>query len=132
MIPVELTSDVQVFKDSGSVVEIIEDGPRIYIVFRNYPLHSGLYNLDSTDLMVFTTPMYPNSGLDMFWVDEKLVLRSGGVPKGAEQLESYLHRKWRRFSYHPYDGNQGRTWNPSEDSISSFMSYVEQRLNRGD
>jgi hypothetical protein len=129
MIPEELVRDLEELKERGHVYEVVEDSGRIYIVFRGYPLPSGIYNLERTDLLIFTTPHYPNAGFDMFWVDANIALKNGGPPKNAESIENHLGRQWRRFSYHPYNV---RAWNPSEDNVVSFMAYVDQRLKRGD
>jgi hypothetical protein len=129
MIPEELLTDLKVLVDRGFAYELVEDGGRIFIVFKDYQLPPNLYNLEKTDLLIFTTPHYPNAGFDMFWVDEKLRLSNGGVPKNGDSLENYLGRNWRRFSYHPY--NQ-KPWNPSDDNAVTFMGYVDQRLKRGD
>ena len=129
MIPEELLAELKVFEEQGRVCEIAEDGQRIFIVFKDYALPQGVYNLAKTDLLIFTTPHYPNAGFDMFWVSPDLKLQNGGIPKGSDSIESYLGRSWRRFSYHPYNA---KPWNPSEDSVVSFVSYVEQRLRRGD
>ena len=128
LVPETLVVDMQVLRDRGYDFEIIEENPRIFIVFKNYPLPKGAYNLDQTDLLVFTTPYYPNAGFDMFWVDEKLLLKNGAIPQGAGSIENYRGRNWRRFSYHPYNTKQ---WNPSEDSAATFIAYVEQRLQKG-
>jgi hypothetical protein len=129
MIPDELTKDLQFLKECGYVFELIEEGPRIYIVFKNYPLPPGVYSSDKTDLLIFTTQFYPNAGFDMFWVDENLKLKNGSVPRNADSLENYLEKRWRRFSYHPYTA---KPWNPSEDSVGSFMGNVERRLKNSD
>lgn len=105
-----------------------EGDGRIYIVFRRFKLPAGLYNMASTDILIFTTPHYPQAGFDMFWADSAITLHDGRVPSGAEHKEEYLGRKWRRFSYHPYSS---RSWNPSEDDVGVFWAYVAQRLQRG-
>jgi len=129
MIPEELLADLKVLQERGHVCEITEDGQRIFIVFKGYSLPDGVYNTPKTDLLIFTTPHYPNAGFDMFWVSPDLKLQNGGVPKSADSVESYLGKSWRRFSYHPYNA---KPWNPSEDSVVSFVTYIEQRLRRGD
>ena|SRR2546427_2553968 len=129
MIPQDLSEDVQVLRSRGLTITLQEDAGRIFLVFEAYPLPVGIFNLERTDLLVFTTPDYPSAGCDMFWVDEGLTLRGGSIPKGAEAVETYLGRRWRRFSYHPYNT---KAWNPSEDSIVTFLGYVDQRLRRGD
>lgn len=129
MIPDDLTKDLEFFKECGYVFELIEEGPRIYIIFKDYPLPPGVYSSDKTDLLIFTTQFYPNAGFDMFWVDENLKLKNESIPRNADSLESYLGRRWRRFSYHPYTA---KPWNPSEDSVGSFMGNVERRLKNSD
>ena len=128
MIPDELNKDIELLKEQGYVNEIVEESGRIYIVFKNYPLPDEVYNLLKTDLLIYTTPQYPNAGFDMFWVDETLTLKNKTLPQNGDSIEVYLGRRWRRFSYHPYNA---KPWNPSEDNIVSYMSYVEQRLRRG-
>lgn len=129
MIPEELVADLKVLGDRGFVYELVENGGRIFILFKDYLLPPKLYNLEKTDLLIFTTPHYPNAGFDMFWVDENLRLNNGGLPKSGESVENYLGRNWRRFSYHPYTA---KPWNPSDDNVVTFMGYVDQRLKKGD
>lgn len=129
MIPEELLADLKVLGDRGFAHELVEDGGRIFIIFKDYQLPPNLYNLEKTDLLIFTTPHYPNAGFDMFWADEKLRLSNGSVPKSGESVENYLGRNWRRFSYHPYGA---KPWNPSDDNVVTFMGHVDQRLKKGD
>src|SRR5947209_4992521 len=121
MIPEELLADLKTLHERGLLCEITEDGQRIFLIFRDYPLPLGVYNVPKTDLLIFTTPHYPNAGFDMFWVSPELRLQNGGVPKSADSIETYIGKTWRRFSYHPYNV---RPWSPSEDSVISFVAYV--------
>lgn len=116
-------------KERGYKIETIEEDKKINIIFRDYPLPPNLYNVDKTDLLIFTSPSYPNAGFDMFWVKPDVMLKNSTVPKNGDALEPHLGVQWRRFSYHPYNV---KGWNPSEDSVISFMSYIEQRLQKGD
>lgn len=129
MIPEELIQELEVLKERGYKTETIEEDKKIYIIFRDYPLPPTLYNMDKTDLLIFTTPYYPNAGFDMFWVNESLRLVNNNVPKNGDSVEPHLGKPWRRFSYHPYSQ---KPWNPSEDNVIIFMGYVEQRLRKGD
>lgn len=129
MIPDELMKDLEVLKGHGYSCQIIEDGGKIYIKFTDYPLPQGIYNVDKTEVLIFTTPHYPNAGFDMFWASPNLSLKNNGHPKSAEVFEPHLGTSWRRFSYHPY---QQKPWNPSEDSIITFVEHVRQRLVKGD
>ena len=129
MIPEELTQDLKSLNKRGFKHELSEDGSKIYIVFKDFELPFGLYNMEKTDLLIYTSPNYPNAGFDMFWVDESLTLSNGNIPKKAELIKKYLNKNWRRFSYHPYNS---KPWNPSEDDVSIFIEYVQQRLRKGD
>src|SRR5437870_7276806 len=102
MIPEELLADLKTLQARGYTYELVEDGQRIFIIFKAYPLPDGLFNIDKTDLLIYTTPHYPSAGFDMFWTEEQLRLKSGAQPRSAESVEPYLGRSWRRFSYHPY------------------------------
>jgi len=125
----ELNHDLEEIKNRGLVFEVIQEGEKINILFTDFPLSPNIYNIDKTDLLIFTSNQYPNAGFDMFWVDENLTLKNGSVPKQAEVIEVHLNRRWRRFRYHPYNT---RPWNPSDDSVGSFIEHVIQRLRRGD
>lgn len=129
MIPEELRRDLERLEASGLDPEAIEDGSRAYVRFCRYRLPGSIYNKPLTNLLVLTLSSYPKAGLDMFWTDHDLTLPDGSAPNGASVIEEHIGLWWRRFSYHPY---QNKPWNPSSDSIVSFMSYIEQRLKRGD
>lgn len=129
MIPEALKRDAVILAQHDFCFEIVPDGLKIYIQFKDFPLPAGLYNADTTGLLIFTTSNYPNAGFDMFWTDPSLALRDGRVPKQADQLELHLGQNWRRFSYHPYNEI---SWNPSEDNVVRFVAYVQQRLRNGD
>jgi len=129
MIPQALIDDLEVLKERGRNFETIESDGKIYIFFKDFQLPSGIYSSETTDLLFFTTPNYPDAGFDMFFTDEKLTLKNGTDPRSASSKVPHLNRTWRQFSYHPYNN---KPWNPSEDSVGSFMEYVLQRLKIGD
>ena len=89
MIPEQLQQEVAELIQAGHLIEMMEDAPcnRVYIVIKNYPLPSNAYNMQSTDLLIYTTLLYPSSGFDMFWVNENLLLANGNVPQSAGHME---------------------------------------------
>ena len=129
MIPDELAQDLKILRSRGFCHDVIEDGMKVYVLFKKLPLLADLYNLKETDLLIFTTSQYPNAGFDMFWTDVSLTLRDGRIPQNADVIEQHVGRSWRRFSYHPYNL---KPWNPSEDNVERFMEHVQQRLRNGD
>ena len=129
MIPKALQRGADALRGRGFSLVFFEDGPSIYLLFNDFPLPSGRYNLERTDLLILTSVHYPCAGFDMFWTDPRLALSGGAVPKQAECIERYLDREWRRFSYHPY---ANVPWNPGEDDVERYVEYVQQRLRNGD
>lgn len=127
MIPRELEDEVDRLVAIGYSIEVREEGQRLYLIFKGFVLGPA-YSPSVSDLMVFTTIQYPNAGFDMFWVDESVKLSTGGIPQAGDSIEPYLDRRWRRFSWHlPPD----RPWNPSHDSLSTWLAAVEERLRKG-
>src|SRR5947207_1969369 len=110
MIPPLLAKHVQTLRERGDNAEVVEEGSRYFVVIKGFALPQGKYVPASTDLMVMADYQYPQSRLDMFWTDPPIALASGGVPQAADQHESYIGRRWQRWSWH-YDG-----WNPSAHS----------------
>jgi hypothetical protein len=127
MIPQELQDEVTRLRDLGYTLDTQEEGQRIYLVFRNFQLGSA-YNPPVSTMMVFTSVQYPNAGFDMFWVEEGVKLASGGIPQAGDSIESYLGLRWRRFSWHL---PPNRPWNPSRDSLGTWLAAIEERLRKG-
>ena len=128
MIPEDLLRDLEKLKERGMVFEVKETEGKVYIFFKDFPLPPNIYNQEKTDLIIFTMPNYPSAGFDMFWTDESLKLKNGNIPQNAEVIEPHLGKRWRRFSYHPYNN---KLWNPAVDDVNSFMEYVMKRLRMG-
>jgi hypothetical protein len=58
----------------------------------------------------------------MFWTDVGLVRPDGSAPQGAEVIETYLDRQWRRFSWH----RQG-VWNSAGNPLLDHYAFMEAR-----
>lgn len=125
MIPDKLMEEVASLKKAGYQIQLIEAGNIVYVKFIDFILPDG-YNLQKTDLLIFTTTAYPKAAFDMFWVNKDLVLNGNIIPKAANSIETHIGETWRRFSIHPY---QIKPWNPFEDDIEGFLAYVVKRLN---
>jgi len=78
---------------------------------------------ERADLLVVVPDGYPLSGLDMFYVNPEINLRSGKLPSGGEHHEVFLDRQWQRFSWH-----YQKQWNPSRDSLLSHIRFCMARL----
>ena len=125
MIPNQLQEEVTSLKKAGYQIQLTEAGNKVYVKFLDFSLPDG-YTVSTTDLLVFTSTAYPNAAFDMFWVDKELLLNGNRIPKAAQHIETHLGIPWRRFSIHPY---QHKPWNPAEDNLEGYLSYVVKRLN---
>src|ERR1700690_3022065 len=84
----------------GIEVALTEDGQRIDVVLSKIHIPGNAFRLQESNVLFHTDPLYPLSAMDMFWTELELVRSDGSVPQGAEQIEHYPGRPWRRFSWH--------------------------------
>ena len=73
-------------------------------------------------LLLITDISYPNSKLDMFWVEPGLRLNGDRPPQAGEAIETYLGQQWQRFSWHV------QKWNPAFDNITTYLGTIDKRL----
>lgn len=117
----QLALEAEELRRSGFTLQLHPQGDGwVLTVFDKYPLPSG-FNQQSTSLLVKVPPNYPLGGLDMFWTDSQLRLTGGSMPASTSS-EHYLGKPWLRFSWHPH------RWNPSSDSLVSYLKFIEKRL----
>lgn len=97
-------------------------GTNHMLVLPRFELPSG-WNQPEVELMVIIPAGYPFAAVDMFWVSPSIALANGGMPEGANQIESYNDSAWQRFSWH-----YSRSWNPNRDTLKSHIAFCAQRL----
>ncbi len=124
MLPGQLVEEVQALCEGGLTSTLSEADGMANILIANYPVRSRHYNKATIELLLRFPLSYPNGKPDMFWTDEDFVLKSGGVPKGAENFETHAGKRRRRFSWHLSN------WNPGIDNLLTFLECVENRLAR--
>ena len=107
---------------AGYTVEVIEEPGQVCVVIKGFGVGPG-YNCTATDLLVRVPRTYPDAPLDMFWVDEALLLSNGKIPQAADAIETHIGRRWRRFSWH-----WPPPWNPNVGNLSLFIAFVRRRL----
>lgn len=119
-----LDEDVGRLQDQGFACELLFQLPEIGVVVRGVPLPEGVYNLPSSDVLLKTTTLYPQSEMDMFWVDPSLMLASGLEPQSTN-MELHFGRNWRRFSWH-----RNSEWVPGRDDLLSHLEFARARLEK--
>jgi hypothetical protein len=119
-----LVEDLERLSEQGFEVDVLVEGAEVGIVIRGVPLPPGAYSIANTDLLLKTTTLYPQSEMDMFWVDPDLVLASGAEP-ASSNLEMHFGRPWRRFSWH-----RNTPWVPGRDDLLGHFEFARARLQR--
>lgn len=120
-----LAEDLDRLSEAGFETELLREGDQVGVVVRAVPLPEGRWSQESTDVMLMTTVLYPQSAMDMFWALPELCLASGGEPT-ASSLEMHFGRAWRRFSWH-----RNTDWRPGRDDLVSHFEFARARLNDG-
>lgn len=123
-LPPQLEGDLKILKEQGYLITANREPPngnQIFIIFDKYPLPKG-WNKTETKLLLITDISYPNSKLDMFWVDPGLQLNGGKVPQAGETIETHIGQQWQRFSWHV------QKWNPAIDNLITYLGTVDARL----
>lgn len=104
--------------------EVTDEGGWTNIVLKGYRLPSG-FDPGTTDLLVRLPAGFPDVPPDMYWVDPEVRLtKTGGYPPAAEHFETYLGRRWQRFSRHLTGG----AWRPGIDDLSTWLTAIRQKL----
>lgn len=106
---------------TGTTVALVEEGDRIFVLLRQVRLPPGL-RLSVTDILFIADKQYPLSALDMFWTDVEVVWSDGTVPRSAETIETYLGRRWRRFSWHTNGPSS-----PARNRLLDHFAFMEAR-----
>lgn len=120
-LPPQLELDINHLREQGYQITSQRNSNQIYIIFDKYPLPKG-WNKTETKLLLISDISYPNSKLDMFWVDTDVLLEGGKTPQAGEVLETHNGQQWRRFSWHV------QKWNPAVDNVISYLGTVDARL----
>lgn len=116
-------------------INFSEDEASRFFIFRNYPLPSGIYNVDCCDVLVVIPPNYNHAGNDMFWtcphltrLDQKII-PNACLPSGGDNrhFEGKIFCRWSRH------WNEGSSvWKPAVDDISTIQRRIEWALKNPD
>lgn len=122
MLPAQLIDEVEALRKEGLAITLTEADGMANILIENHAVVSMNYSKRSTELLLRLALSYPNGRPDMFWTDEDLLLKGGGVPKSADAIEPWLGKRRRRFSWHL------TAWNPGVDNLRTYLEFVNNRL----
>jgi hypothetical protein len=108
------------------VTEDVTENGQKGVVFKQYPLPAGRFNVDRADILVVLPAGYPDAAPDMFFADPWLTLQAtSAYPVNADQAFQFAGRSWQRWSRHNED------WRPGSDGIQTMLRRIDRAL-RGD
>jgi hypothetical protein len=108
---------------TGLRVDIEQEGMQVFVILREVVLPLGTYQVGGTDVLFITDAQYPLSAMDMFWTDPAVLRPDGSPSQGAESLETYRGRQWRRFSWH-----RNGIWNPNGNPLLDHFEFTQARF----
>ncbi len=123
----ELPEDDQRFLTAkGYNWQLVPGGDGAFLIVPGYCVNPEVYDRPQTDLMIRIPAQYNLAGLDMYYLDPPLQLRSGGYPKAADNFESHVGRQWQRFSRHLVT-----PWRPGMDDLRLFFPLINREIKGG-
>lgn len=107
---------------TGLRVEVLQEGNRLFVLVIGYVLPPGTAKVAHTDVLFIGDGQYPLSAMDMFWTELDVVRPDGKLFARSETEESYVSRRWRRFSYH-----RNSVWNQNGNPLMDHFAFMESR-----
>ncbi len=117
------SKDREYLKNRALSYEELENGGQKGVVFKDYPLPPGKFQVDKADILVILPPGYPDAPPDMFHAIPWLQL-SGTTrhPDKADTAVDFADRRWQRWSRH------NKEWRPGVDGIWTMLKRVDAAL----
>lgn len=106
-----------------------------FLVFLDFPLTVGLYQVSQCNVLVIIPPTYPTAGNDMLWTYPRLQRADGIVIPGTldpnnpdyrlesqRDVRTYEGNVYERWSRHWNVGNQ--LWRAGRDDITTIINRL--------
>ena len=116
-------SDIAYLTERGVAHKIATESGMTCVVMPQWPLPSGL-DRDAVDLLVRLSAGYPDIPPDMWWFSPPVHLANGEALPATNVVETYLGRRWQRWSRHFRNGQ----WQSGVDGLESFLALIRQDL----
>jgi hypothetical protein len=118
----------------GTSAELLTDGTRELVLYRNVPTNGAQFGLPATtDVVVPVPPGYPASMIDLAALptDSPFLARvKGGTnPQGIISLDG---RQWQLASYHPHQNGGAGPWNFQRHGFHTYLDQLIAWLHRLD
>jgi hypothetical protein len=103
--------------------EVTTDQGMLTIVLPGFELPVGM-DRPTSDLLIRLAGGYPDIAPDMWWFDPAVRLASGQSIPATDAIETYLGRRWQRWSRHFQPGQ----WQPGRDGLESYLALIRREL----
>jgi len=113
------TDDIACLNSLGLLWETVKEANVMRVVIYGYPVPPG-YNHNTVDLYLRLPDTYPDSQIDMVYVNPPLNLINNKVIK-ALASENFDGRPWQRWSRHRVSP---LNWRPDIDGIETHLALV--------
>src|SRR6266542_4356705 len=120
-----LEADEEFLKRKGYLHEVTLENSVTNLVIKDFPLPLA-YSPSAADLLIRLPAGYPQGNPVMFWTFPHVRRVGGGDPQAASVEETYLGRKWQRWSRH-----WNSPWRPGSDGLHTFIAATICELDKG-
>src|SRR5689334_1731684 len=117
--------DVEYLARRNLPYEMAVEAGMTCVVLQTWPLPQGLSQANA-DLLIRLQPGYPDLPPDMWWFSPELFLADGRRIQATEVIETYLGRRWQRWSRHFQPGQ----WRSGVDGMESYVTLIEREIER--
>lgn len=118
-------SDIEYLNERGIAYEVVAESGMTCIVIRDWALPGG-FDRNASDLLLRLVAGYPDVHPDMWWFSPAVHLIDGSELPATNVVESYLGRRWQRWSRH-FGPAQ---WQSGVDGLESYLALIRQHLER--
>ena len=115
--------DTEYLTGASIIHTVTIDGGMICVVLPSFAIPMG-YSVSEADLLLRLNPSYPDVPPDMWWFDPSVTLADGTQVVATNNIESYLGRRWQRWSRHFKAGQ----WRAGVDSLESYLALINSDL----
>ena len=108
-----------------------EDEDKHLLVFPDFKLSAGLYQVDQCNVLVVIPENYPAAGNDMLWTFPSLQCKDGRLipgtiatnkPNNERDIRVFEEKTYERWSRHWNAGNQ--LWRAGRDNITTVVNRL--------
>lgn len=119
-----LSNQLEDVKEIYPTAKLETDGSSQYLVIENFDIPKHFSPHTITFLMIIPNG-YPMSAPDMFWTLPPVKVNGHNEPEGASVHETYLDKRWQRFSWHYQDSQH---WKIGTSDLLSHIKFCQTRL----